>query len=104
MIDLCQLIQGTLIFLVCCLIIKPFRGIPKALWNALGDLIRMVVDIFIGLLQQLILFLREAIPLLMQKLFQVLLAVVMTVVKALGWLLEQLIRLLHGLFQRIGQG
>lgn len=94
-----QLAVLLIMFLAICWMVKPFRPIPGFLLNSVGKLIKIVVDIVISIFQQLILFLQEALPMVINKLLQAVLAILLAIVRAISWLLEKLIQGCYLLFQ-----
>ncbi len=90
-----------IIFLILCWVIKPLRAIPKTLFNILGDLIKISVDLFLIIIKNLVLFLKSAIPTILEHVFKLIVAILLFLVRGIVWVLQLFIKGLYQLFKGI---
>lgn len=90
-----------ILFLIICWVIKPLRAIPKTIFNALGDLIKIMVDVLISLVKSIVMFLKDSVPILLDHLFKLIIAFLLFFVRGITWILQLFIKGLYQLFKGI---
>ncbi|MET3539067.1 hypothetical protein [Chryseobacterium limigenitum] len=89
----------TLIYLVICKLLKPLGALPKALAEALEQLLIIVFEMIAKLVHYIVVFIKSTVPVIFEHLLKLIIALFLFVVRGFTWLINGIVSLLNRLFR-----
>ena len=89
----------TLIYLVICKLLKPLGVLPKALAEALEQLLIMVYEMLATLVHYIVVFIKSTVPVIFEHLLTLIIALFLFLIRGFTWLIKGIVSLLNRLFR-----
>lgn len=89
----------TLVYLIICKMLKPLGALPKALAEALEQLLIMVYEMLATLIRYTVVFIKSTFPVIFEHLLKLIIALFLFVIRGFTWLINGIVSLLNRLFR-----
>ncbi|MPS72491.1 MAG: hypothetical protein E2590_04990 [Chryseobacterium sp.] len=88
-----------LIYLIICKLLKPLGVLPKALAEALEQLLIMVFEMIAKLVHYIVVFIKSTVPVIFEHLLKLVITLFLFVIRGFTWLINGIVSLLNRLFR-----